>query len=101
MKLTKDQRHTAYIIMLAEAENRIDELAEDGDGFCWLICDTFGIYSNWDRQDDGMYGNNTKFFTELQKKKPKGKHYWFDTDENGWNKRIELLNKCIEETYNF
>ena len=36
MKLTKLQRHSAYIIMLAEAETDFDEWSQ-GSGLCHLI----------------------------------------------------------------
>lgn len=85
MKLTKLQRHTAYIIMLDGFEKgkyRWFCVSLNAFGFSmseYAIC---------------------KHLPELWKKKPKRLHtpnYWFMEHETA--KRIELLKQCINETY--
>jgi hypothetical protein len=88
MKLTKEERHIAYIIMLAEAQDR-----EYWDcGLCRLILDVLGLW---------CYGTGMRdCFPELYGKQPKKYNtFWFETNSWGWRKRIQLLKQCIEETY--
>lgn len=98
MKLTKDQRHTAYIILKNEME-----AAYGIWGFCVWIGRVFDI---GDRKGERLI---KKSFPELWRKRPKNPYQvenesqgclWFDyhdIESNG--KRIELLKQCIEETY--
>ncbi len=97
MKLTKSQRHTAYIIMLTQYE--------DGDlkGFCRQTRDVFGWNDNI-KSIGGTYKwalYNLKYLPELLSKKPKDADnlLWFKENRYGRTKRIELLKQCIEETY--
>jgi hypothetical protein len=106
MKLTKDQRHTAYIILLAEAEKVIERpYLPYYIGLCWLIKDTFGLYDDGFYNPDGSteYGKAIKYFPELEKhRQSKNKDdFWFPVDKSGWDKRISLLKQAIEETRNF
>lgn len=106
MKLTKSQRHTAYIILRQEAEWIIEHMRgfpgytprEWGyfyGGLCWLIERTIGI------------NYNLLFFPELLRKGPHLSDYrklnliWFPVNLKGWMKRAELLDQSIEETADF
>lgn len=96
MKLTKLQRHTAYIIMLSEYETGPYPLRFNG--FCWMIKELF-----MDQTDEDNWERNTRFFQELKAKKPKvletSYGSWFWCNEEGTKKRINILKQCIEETY--
>ncbi len=86
MKLTKDQRHTAYIIWLYEWENTL--------GIDPFMCNT--MYCEFDIKP------TPEMFPELFKHKPN--RYcrsggWFPT--TSIIKRRTILKKCIEETYDF
>lgn len=87
MKLTKLQRHTAYIIMLEESESFYHT------GFCWMIYYLFDI-------GVGCYDSSIEqFLPELYDKKPNTYGaFWFDANRLGWQERIELLKQCINET---
>lgn len=91
MKLTKAERHTLYIIMLAEALYKYKSHSRQssiGTGFCRLFVDILGSYA--------LY-NNFNLLPELgEKRTRRGDSYFF----NNWNERISALKKCIEETYN-
>lgn len=87
MKLTKQQRHIAYIIMLAELEaiHPIDAF------FCNIM---HSIGCGWGGIMDDL--------PELLKHKPERNHYsggWFGNDEKSKQRRINILNQCIIETY--
>ena len=93
MKLTKDQRHTVYIIMLVEMDS--------SDFLCPAFDNTF--------TDDGEYDihityNNKRFketLPELYAKKPnptRTPNCWFLSDEEGNEARKNLLKQCIKET---
>lgn len=85
MKLTKLQRHTAYIIMLAES-NKL------GYGFCWMMLKLFYLTPS-----EIII---KRYFPELYRKRPPGGgRFWFTVNRAGWQKRIKLLKQCIEETY--
>jgi hypothetical protein len=89
MKLTKLQRHTAYIILLAEFEESF--------GF-EFFCDA--VYSLF----DWPFGEGTirDYLPELYRHKPAtldDSGGWFSDNEDGVNTRIKLLKQCIEETY--
>jgi hypothetical protein len=96
MKLTKDQRHTAYIIMLAEYETNSEMRAQ---GFCWLIKELFtemGMMGCWET------GKTIKWFPELAKRKPRKYAtiwgLWFLNDKEGMERRRVILRQCINET---
>lgn len=92
MKLTKDQRFTAYCILLVEAKLM---KGDEGEGFCGLVADTTG---QWPSCIDGEL---TIWFPELEKYKPVDigpYNCWFNTDKRGWSKRISILEQCIAET---
>ena len=87
MKLTKLQRHTAYIIMLAEAKT-----GEYYDyGMCFMFAEHF---------DSSLYSDKIfkSMLPELYRKRPKCNCYWFYCNKQGWQQRIELLNQCVIET---
>lgn len=85
MKLKKLQRHTAYIIMLAECNEDV--------GFCKLILDLFDI------GDGGNEYVMKDHFPELFQKRPADcRSFWFPLSPDGNNKRKLLLQECIKET---
>jgi len=100
MKLTKLQRHTAYIIMLAEYEcdynkrkndfsdNWYGKKSSTDSGFCMMLDVLFGedFYFTY---DDGV-------FPELKKRETQKKHAWKIKDNK---ERIIVLKKSIKETY--
>lgn len=100
-KLTKAQRHIAYIIMREEAERpgefdsfkyRIPNTLSNYHGFCFMYLLLF--------DDDSLKDNFKKALPELYAKKPyTDSTYWFRCDKNGWQQRIKLLNQCIIETH--
>lgn len=93
MTLTKDERFTAYCIMLAEAEENFFTACM-GFGFCGLVRFEFDI-------DNRIYDQKFFYllFPELFALKPNRiGRFWFSTDSEGWQKRIELLKQCINET---
>ena len=107
MKLNKLQRHTAYILMLAEAaELRVGYFAKFNNveyprmGMCHLINDIFGIFDedpNFTSITDVIAEN----FPELQAKKNKDRYSksWPFNTEAGWQERILFIQQCIIETY--
>ena len=103
MKLTKDQRHTAYILMLAESEVVLKNLRMGKDtpyykgGFIRGICETICHIADLDSE----LLNTIDFLGlyELRNKQPHNTNcYWFPSDVDGWQKRINLLKQCINET---
>lgn len=98
MKLNRLQRHTAYIIMLAEYERDKKEGKAYSQGFCSVFgLDLLGMAfeDNWQ--------NSVRFLPELNAKKPKKLYMphcntWFTILASGREKRIELLKQCIIET---
>jgi len=103
MKLTKLQRYTAYVIMLAEAKSPEYAIErKENICFCYLAWDLFELdifgYVGMEEKCDSFKG----CFPELLKKRPKEffKAYWFECGtKEGTAKRIELLKQCIEETH--
>lgn len=102
MTLTKDERFTAYCIMLAEAENATESdytsyYGVTSEGFCFMI------YAICEYRHGGVAQNNLMLLPELLKRMPKKKYsssgVWFSVDKEGWQKRIELLKQCINETH--
>ena len=99
MKLSKSERHTAYIIMLAMCEKNIEHLKTDSylNIFMpWGFCEMCGYeLTNGELHLEDL--------PELLEKGPSDHgSYWFPkNDIGGWYERIKILNKCIEETYNF
>jgi hypothetical protein len=99
MKLTKLERHTAYIIMLYEFENKTEYEGRFYTGyyigriyrvgFCDVL---FHLWEGYIEISD---------LIELYKKKPSIEPlgaYWFTACMEGWQKRIDLLKECINET---
>jgi hypothetical protein len=70
MKLSQLQRHTAYIIMLAEAETFISKWGDCG--FCSMIDQLFGFFV----YDEKVF---EKYFPELYRKRPEifFKHWFY------------------------
>lgn len=93
MELTRQQRHTAYIIMLEEAERpSLSGFYRKYHGLCYLFLAIF------DSED--FYFHPMETLPELYAKRPLPiGSSWFDLNRAGWQKRIELLKQCIEETY--
>jgi hypothetical protein len=101
MKLTKQQRLSVYMIMLAEAENPAEFTQPDDDfvalisnesGYCLMFKLLFGA--------GDLYFLFKQTLPELWRRMPLGaewRMYWFNTGEDGWNKRKELLKECINE----
>lgn len=94
------ERHRIYVDLLKEIEKGLQKrefVKTNGDihilqhgcaGMCDLAENLFEIYDITDLK-------------ELYAKKPERcseSHYWFPATEDGWNKRIEILKQCIEET---
>jgi hypothetical protein len=101
MKLTKSQRHTAYIIMMSEAESNIKTYVNDG--LCAMCLEIFGVWpqpkeiSSVYFQDDDVHWH--EFLPELSAKEPKHSgNTWYSLNKSGWKQRIKLLKGCIEET---
>lgn len=89
MKLTKDQRHTAYIIM--------QHLIETGQQE--FMCNT-SLYA-FDIDVHEKDGSLQETYPEIMSKRPKSAGYsWFGgKHEYNKKKRVALLQQCIEETY--
>jgi hypothetical protein len=88
MKLTKDQRHTAYIIMLDSFET------DDIEG-CQFFCECMSYLFDWSFSERPI----RKYLPELWSKRPKPLYSstcWFDSRDK--DSRIDLLNQCINET---
>lgn len=91
MKLTKLQRHTAYIILLSELEERSMYA-----GFCEL-CSLLDRHPYLLNEDDLEINPH---LPDLYKHKPKVHGiYWFPCNDEGYKKRKEILLQCIKETY--
>jgi len=100
MKLTKEQRHSIYCIMLAEAENPTIEkcfmfnYSSTDYGFCNMLS---RIFPGYNRYNSDLFLS----LTELQNKKPKrikdNNTYWFKS--GNWTKRKQLLKQCAKEAY--
>lgn len=107
MEFTKDQRHTAYIIMLHEFESQNEKRCKR---FCHLAYHVFGLTNNgfdeqwrgdwfWDNHAGGSINNVLDYFPELNNKEPR--MGWPELDKDGFNKRKKWLQECIEETSDF
>jgi len=107
MKLRKDQRFTAYVLMLHELEIQEKDRSKR---FCHLAYHIFGLTNDgfckywsggwfWDGQASGSINNVLDHFPELNAKEPRCG--WPDLDMDGFNKRREWLQECIQETSNF
>lgn len=90
MKLSKDQRFTAYCIMAQEAQ-------DEGIHFCF--CPTIEEILHI---DFCRLKTIKEYLPELHDKKPEyvsDVSIWFPETKKGLQKRIELLKQCIEETH--
>lgn len=101
MKLTKLQRHTAYIIMLEEFRDHAEWsptlFSNTGSWFCYLIWDLFAIEDSGFGVKNSWYSirHNRKHFPELNRLFPEGK---FISHED-YETREQILKQCIQETY--
>ena len=88
MKLTKDQRHTAYILMLHWFEKHLSHTL--------FLCESVNVLFDWEFRQSSIKEN----LPELWRKKPRKPdgHCWFNCDKKGFEKRTNLLRKCINET---
>ena len=87
-KLNKSERHSAYMIMLAELEAYSNlPFHVPFSGFCGLA-----------KSANILYEFNRGKLKELSAKKPKRTcgAFWFPRCQ--WTKRISILKKCINET---
>lgn len=105
MKLTKDERYTAYCILLSEAEFIVSmfELKNDWSPFRHYELNVFGMCDLFEELF-GCTPNPIKDYglKELKSKRPiKESTYWFPNSIYGWKQRISILKKCIKETSNF
>lgn len=92
MTLTKDERYTAYCIMLEEAESG-EYLSV---GLCRLMYEVFDSIKYYN------YAVLKEEFPELALKRPsKASIMWFPSGQSGWDSRIAIIKQCIEETSNF
>lgn len=84
--MTKGKRHSIYIKALGHIESH----AED------FICDAIQL--------SGGFRLNNADYPELENRKPKetirfyGTEIWFENNDEGRQKRIEILKQAIEET---
>lgn len=91
MKLTKAQRHSAYIIMLHELETT------ETNWLCSIFYKVFGI--NLDH--DGAYTQFKETLPELWQHRDDGRNEYSTFLFDGKTKRMDALKKCIKETSNF
>lgn len=108
MKLTKDERHTAYVILLAELEKSDTHIRAE-KMLCHLIYAHFGISDRgiednwkgewfWEAGSGFNIGGVFMYFPELMDKY----HGWPRADfQEGFDHRISVLKQCIEETADF
>jgi hypothetical protein len=96
--LTKLERHTAYLIMLEEAEDPTSYstllYSPCLCGFCYMIGVLF-------RMGNGASETIIRdYFPELYKRKPStaANLFWFTRNEAGWEERKKILLECINET---
>lgn len=91
--MTKRQRNSFY-------KKLLKEVCEDpyvGTGICYYLeylhHKIYGYYpATWEIKN---------LFPELDKYKPKNKvwaFFWFPCTYKGWEKRIDIIIKCIEDT---
>lgn len=81
--LTRSERHTAYIILLAEVERKQKDCAS---AYMCVIIDSLDV------------GVTMEDLPELWKKEPLNAGYaWFEG--GNYRARIKILKACIEETY--
>jgi len=74
-------------------------VCEDPDtceGMCYYISRIINVKKRYDR--DGII----KQFPELWKHRPKikSRDYWFPLDDEGWQKRIDIIHNIIQEMEN-
>ena len=97
MKLTKLERHTAYILFYEKAKS--PTWYRKGLGMCHLIESFCGLHN--DGFDSAFWNPYDKiisnYFPELQDKQPS--YGWPPRDKEGWKWRRKILQQCIEETY--
>lgn len=88
--MTKKQRHQFYKKLL----KNICEDPNTSYGLCLYVFKTVTI--------DVRFGRHLCDFPELCSKRPKRMYkygvYWFPCTTKGWEKRIALVEQCIEET---
>ena len=93
-KLTKCKRHSIYTKMLKELDKRVANGRPEG--FCFILWDLgykFGRYTSLihDLKDlPELYMFIPNYFTNTS--------HWFPRDEEGMNKRRDILLTCIEKT---
>lgn len=108
MKLTKKQRHMAYMIMLAELQTVIDkdsaslcEVYETITGEIPYISES-GKDTNGAVIVNGEYQHGFEYYLpELWAKRTTDRWTacWYKNTKYGYNKRIAILKQCIAETY--
>lgn len=100
MTLTKDERYTAYCIMLQECEQRVFP-----EGLCHISGECFDVYPITYKSGCTLYKESVhmkKLYPEIwNKRNGNDAGYWFFKTPEGMEKRISILKQCIEETSNF
>ena len=98
MRLIKDQRFTAYCIMLEELEeyDGAEMYSIAHDGFCFLAFNLFELNDLFDGFDECL-----ELFPEILSKKPEHSEWlWFRANcYGGTPQRIAILKQCIRETH--
>jgi len=114
-KLTKPQRHKLYNEMLIEFKSAVDEYALQNRvecvGFCYILDCLNAKYRNkeYSKKFNGIYILHLPYIdielnelNEIMSFRPEGinnKIYWFSSfGQEGIDKRIEILEACIELT---
>lgn len=92
-KTTKTKRNIIYKMMLNKVlDNSFYKMnGYVGYGFCALLCCVLD-----ETETNGVYFRDMK---ELYNYRPIVYYnFWFPLNKEGWDKRIKILEKCIEET---
>lgn len=93
-KLDKLQRHTAYIILLAELKKKITEDSHTYWGICELSYKFFAI----DPDNDGRFRNMKLYYPELWERRDGGREEHSMWLWNNNTNRVIALQKSIKET---
>jgi hypothetical protein len=97
MKLRKDERFTAYVIMLEEIKEQE------------FLCNCFdNIFFDTYEETEHRISYNERMFMETLPKlyskksvKTYSANVWFNRYDGGERERIKLLQQCIQETSDF
>ena len=107
IKLSTMERAEIYRYSLREFEKINKRKHLQGRGLCWFVRDAMaavlGLYNEHERDSISPYREGVEFdaFPEIKKHMPPNVtagDYWFQSTEDGNNKRIEILKEAIKET---